>query len=52
MDKQKKYAEKTLILMFRKAAKFRDEMNKTGFTDNGRAIHNAERILNSSGPKN
>jgi hypothetical protein len=32
--------------MFRKAAALRNEMIAAGFTDNGGAIHSAERILN------
>jgi hypothetical protein len=35
--------------MFRKAAKFRNEMLTEGFTDNGGAIYSAERILNLLG---
>jgi hypothetical protein len=35
--------------MFRKAAKLRNEMLAEGFTDNGGAIHSAERILNLLG---
>jgi len=35
--------------MFRKAAKLRNEMLEEGFTDNGGAIHSAERILNLLG---
>ena len=40
-----KYNEKNLIPVLRKAAKFRNELLKVGFTDNGGAIHSAERIL-------
>lgn len=35
--------------MFRKAAALRNEMVEAGFTDNGGAIHSAERILNLLG---
>jgi hypothetical protein len=42
---QPKYSEKNLIPMLRKAAKFINELIKAGFTDNGGAIHSAERIL-------
>lgn len=35
--------------MFRKAAALRNEMLEAGFTDNGGAIHSAERILNILG---
>lgn len=35
--------------MFRKAAALRNEMLAAGFTDNGGAIHSAERILNILG---
>jgi hypothetical protein len=35
--------------MFRKAAKLRNEMLQSGFTDNGGAIHSAERILDLLG---
>ncbi len=45
----KKYPPKLLIDMFRKAAVFRNDMLKEGFTDNGGAIHSAERILNILG---
>ncbi len=40
-----KYNEKNLIPVLRKAAKFRNDLLKAGFTDNGGAIHSAERIL-------
>lgn len=43
-----KYESGNLIPMFRKAAKLRNEMQE-GFTDNGGAIHSAERILNLLG---
>ena len=48
-NKQPKYSEHNLIPMFIKAAEFRDEMIKNGFTDNGGAIHSAERIINLLG---
>ena len=44
-----KYEPGTLIKMFRKAAVFRGEMLAAGFTDNGGAIHSAERILDILG---
>jgi hypothetical protein len=44
-----KYGSANLIPMFRKAAKLRNEMLQAGFTDNGGAIHSAERILNLLG---
>lgn len=40
-----KYNENNLIPVLRKAAKFRNDLIKAGFTDNGGAIHSAERIL-------
>lgn len=40
-----KYNENNLIPVLRKAAKFRNDLLKAGFTDNGGAIHSAERIL-------
>jgi hypothetical protein len=48
-DTDGKYPPALLIAMFRKAAELRNEMNKAGFTDNGGAIHSAERILNILG---
>lgn len=45
----KKYPPDLLIAMFRKAAALRNEMVEAGFTDNGGAIHSAERILNLLG---
>jgi len=50
MQKIRKYEPIKLIEMFRLAAALRNEMLKTGFTDNGGAIHSAERILNLLGP--
>jgi hypothetical protein len=44
-----KYQSGNLIAMFGKAAKLRNEMLAEGFTDNGGAIHIAERILNLLG---
>jgi hypothetical protein len=44
-----KYLPGDLIAMFRKAAAIRNEMRDAGFTDNGGAIHSAERILNILG---
>src|SRR5687767_8148678 len=45
-----KYHAGNLIPMFRKAAALRNDMLAAGFTDNGGAIHSAERILNMLGP--
>jgi hypothetical protein len=42
----RKYDAANLIPMFRLAARLRNEMKNAGFTDNGGAIHSAERILN------
>jgi hypothetical protein len=39
-----KYQPEVLIAMFRLAAKLRNDMIKVEFTDNGGAIHSAERI--------
>jgi hypothetical protein len=44
-----KYLPDELIAMFRKAAALRNQMRDAGFTDNGGAIHSAERILNILG---
>lgn len=46
-----KYSEENLIPAFLKAADFRNEMLKLGFTDNGGAIHSAERILDILGQR-
>jgi len=46
-----KYDPDLLIKMFRKAAALRDEMVAAGFTDNGGAIHCAERILDILGQR-
>ena len=47
----KKYEPLKLVEMFRLAAELRARMLASGFTDNGGAIHNAERILNILGLK-
>jgi hypothetical protein len=44
-----KYEPTKLIEMFRLAAALRKQMLDAGFTDNGGAIHSAERILNILG---
>ena len=46
-----KYSAENLIPMFLKAAALRDEMLALGFTDNGGAIHSAERILDILGQR-
>jgi hypothetical protein len=46
-----KYDPVTLIRMFRMAAKLRNQMLAAGFTDNGGAIHSAERILDILGQR-
>jgi len=46
---RRKYQPKLLIAMFRIAAELRNRMREAGFTDNGGAIHSAERILNILG---
>lgn len=46
-----KYDPDLLIKMFRRAAALRDEMVAAGFTDNGGAIHCAERILDILGQR-
>ena len=57
MDREKgklphgKYDPNLLIKMFRKAAALRNEMLEAGFTDNGGAIHTAERILDILGQR-
>ena len=48
-SKTRKYHTGNLIPMFKLAAKLRNEMQTAGFTDNGGAIHSAERILNLLG---
>ncbi|OGN32793.1 MAG: hypothetical protein A3A29_01800 [Candidatus Ryanbacteria bacterium RIFCSPLOWO2_01_FULL_47_79] len=47
--RRSKYSYKNLLPMFRKAAALRNEMLDVGFTDNGGAIHSAERILDILG---
>lgn len=49
MPKVGKYEPAKLIAMFRLAATLRKQMLGAGFTDNGGAIHSAERILNILG---
>lgn len=44
-SRESKYSPEILIRMFRKAAFLRNEVIEFGFTDNGGAIHSAERIL-------
>ncbi len=44
-----KYEIPKMVRMFKRAAAFRNEMTSAGFTDNGGAIHSAERILNILG---
>lgn len=46
-----KYSEDNLIPMFLKAMALRNEMIELGFTDNGGAIHSAERILDILGQR-
>ena len=46
-----KYVPENLVPMFRKAATLRNEMLASGFTDNGGAIHSAERILDILGQR-
>jgi hypothetical protein len=45
----RKYTADNLVPMFLKAAGLREEMKAAGFTDNGGAIHSAERILDILG---
>jgi hypothetical protein len=49
MARQRKYEPLKLVAMFRIAAELRARMLDGGFTDNGGAIHSAERILNILG---
>lgn len=49
MARTRKYEPAHLIAMFRLAAALRKQMLEVGFTDNGGAIHSAERILNILG---
>lgn len=51
MPKSRKYNDENLVAMFRLAANLRKEMLLAGFTDNGGAIHSAERILNLLGQR-
>jgi hypothetical protein len=46
-----KYQPRELIKMFRLAAALRNKMIKANFTDNGGAIHSAERILDILGQR-
>ena len=45
----RKYKIENLVPMFLKAAQLRQEMRQLGFTDNGGAIHSAERIIDILG---
>jgi hypothetical protein len=49
LKRERKYHSGNLIPMFRLAAKLCKEMRAAGFTDNGGAIHSAERILDILG---
>ena len=49
MPRKQKYEPAMLIEMFRLAADLRKKMLAGGFTDNGGAIHSAERILHILG---
>lgn len=49
MTKPQKYEPQKLITMFRLAADLRNQMLEADFTDNGGAIHSAERILDLLG---
>ena len=49
MSKAPKYSAENLVSMFRLAAELRKRMVEAGFTDNGGAIHSAERILHLFG---
>ncbi|HEY5239559.1 MAG TPA: hypothetical protein VIJ62_14350 [Rhizomicrobium sp.] len=48
-SRSRKYHKGNLIPAFRIAASLRNQMIATGFTDNGGAIHSAERIMNILG---
>jgi hypothetical protein len=50
-NKKPKYNVDNLIPMFFEAVKFRNYMVENGFTDNGGAIHSAERIINLLGQR-
>jgi hypothetical protein len=47
--KSRKYLSTNLLPALRLAARLRNEMVASGFTDNGGAIHSAERIVNILG---
>jgi hypothetical protein len=49
LKRERKYHSGNLMPMFRLAAKLCKRMRAAGFTDNGGAIHSAERILNILG---
>jgi hypothetical protein len=49
MAEGRKYNPEMLLSMLRLAAELRNKMKDAGFTDNGGAIHSAERILNLLG---
>ncbi len=51
MKNEGKYSAESLIPMFRMAAELRNKMAEAGFTDNGGAIHSAERILGILGER-
>ena len=51
MPKTRKYNDENLVAMFRLAADLRRQMLLAGFTDNGGAIHSAERILHLLGQR-
>ena len=51
MPKPRKYNDENLVAMFRLAADLRKQMISAGFTDNGGAIHSAERILHLLGQR-
>jgi hypothetical protein len=51
MVKQSKYQRHNLLPALRLAAEMRNKMHEAGFTDNGGAIHSAERILNILGQR-
>jgi hypothetical protein len=49
MSRRKKYTAENLAPMFVEAAALRNKMLSAGFTDNGGAIHSAERIMDILG---
>ncbi|MEK7995991.1 MAG: hypothetical protein AAB403_19500 [Planctomycetota bacterium] len=51
VSRPSKYQSTNLVPMFREAAAFRRKMRRAGFTDNGGAIHSAERILDLLGQR-